>query len=65
MVQAITEQEMKQVNQPQTELEPAYDSDRVARILARSKRAVAGCQNVINHVEQTQERLVEVQEGIQ
>ena len=36
MVQAITEQEMKQVNQPQTELEPAYDSDRVARILARS-----------------------------
>ena len=30
MVQAITEQEMNQVNQTNTEQEPAYDSDRIA-----------------------------------
>ena len=66
MVQVITEQEMKQVNnQINAESAPAYDSDRVAQILARSQRAVDGCQNAINHVEQTQERLIEVHQGIQ
>ena len=30
MVQAITEQEMNQVNQTNTEQAPAYDSDRIA-----------------------------------
>ena len=52
MVQVVTEQEMNQVNsQINTENAPAYDSDRVAQILARSQRAVDGCQNAINHVE--------------
>ena len=64
MVQVISEQEMKEVDQ-NSQYQAAFDNDRVAQILARSQRAVNGCHAAIANIEVTQERLLDLQEGLQ
>ena len=44
---------------------PECDSDRIAKLLERSQRAVEQCQMTIQNVEQTQEHLREVRQGCQ
>ena len=51
-----------EVEQEQTKAE--YSNERIAMILARSQQIVRNCDNVITYVEQTQERIMELREGI-
>ena len=52
------------VDQEDEDTKEEYSNERIAMILARSQRVVKNCDNVISYVEQTQERIVELSQGI-
>ena len=52
------------VDQEDEDTKEEYSNERIAMILARSQRVVRNCDNVISYVEHTQERIVELSQGI-